>query len=151
MTKSDALKMLCESDKGFAEVEVYEKEGDQYFRLFLVCINGDMSVRELPYHYDGIFKSVDDFEQAFKRQEYFFDVYLFNNEKAKKEEPQDKTIKWYKVKCSLFKQEFGVKRWYDLIDFMSKSIGFDYTITGQYTEPYTGVEDYYENGEIRRI
>ena len=61
------------------------------------------------------------------------------------------TIKWYKVKCSLFKEEFGVKCWYDLIDFMSHSIGFDYTITGQYTEPYTGVEGYYENGQIYRL
>jgi hypothetical protein len=64
---------------------------------------------------------------------------------------QDKTIKWFKVKCSFFKQEFGVKNWFDLIDFMSRTICFDYTITGQHTEPYTGVEGYYENGELRRV
>jgi hypothetical protein len=64
---------------------------------------------------------------------------------------ENKTIKWYKIKCSFFKQEFGVKRWSDVVDFLSKSIGFDYIITGQYTEPYTGVEGYYENGEIYKL
>jgi hypothetical protein len=67
------------------------------------------------------------------------------------EEKEQKTIRWYKVKCSLFKQEFGVRMWKDLIDFMQHTIGFDYTITGQYTEPYTGVEGYYENGQIHKL
>ena len=62
-----------------------------------------------------------------------------------------KTIQWYKVKCSFFKQEFGVRKWSDLIEFMSHTIGFDYTITGQYTKPYTGVEGYYENGQIIKL
>ena len=68
-------------------------------------------------------------------------------------EPNDeeKTIQWYKVKCSFFKEEFGVRLWKDLIDFMSHTIGFDYTITGQYTKPYTGVEGYYENGKIIKL
>jgi hypothetical protein len=64
---------------------------------------------------------------------------------------EEKTIQWYKVKCSLFKQEFGVRLWKDLIDFMSHTIGFDYTITGQYTKPYTDVEGYYENGTMRKL
>ena len=64
---------------------------------------------------------------------------------------KEKTIQWYKVKCSLFKEEFGVRLWKDLIDFMSHTIGFDYNITGQYTTPYTGVEGYYENGQIIKL
>ena len=66
-------------------------------------------------------------------------------------EERDKTIQWYKVKCSLFKEEFGVIRWYDLVEFISHTIGFDYTITGQYTEPYTGVVGYYKDVEFFKI
>lgn len=40
-------------------------------------------------------------------------------------------IKWYKIKCSFFKQEFGIKQWRDVIDFMTKNVGFDYEIIGQ--------------------
>ena len=57
-------------------------------------------------------------------------------------------IKWHKVTCSLIKEEFGVRNWFDLIDFMSRTVCFDYIITGQTTEPYTGVEAYYENGSF---
>lgn len=54
------------------------------------------------------------------------------------------TIKWYKVKCSLYKQTIGFKAWQDIIDFMSKNIGFDYVVEGQYTEPFTNVDAYYD-------
>jgi len=64
---------------------------------------------------------------------------------------KENTIQWYKVKCSLFKQEFGVRNWNDLMEFMKHTIGFDYTITGQYTKYYTGVEGYYENGQIFKL
>ena len=53
------------------------------------------------------------------------------------------TIKWYKVKCSFYKQTIGFKTWQDIIDFMSKNIGFDYIIEGQYSEPFVGVDAYY--------
>ena len=62
-----------------------------------------------------------------------------------------KTIKWYKVKCSLFKEELGIKYWGDVCEFLMDTVGFDYTITGQYTEPYTGVEAYYENRQIYKV
>lgn len=71
--------------------------------------------------------------------------------KQMKQMDEEKTIQWYKVKCSLFKQEFGVRTWSDLMEFMQKTIGFDYTITGQYTNAYTGVEGYYENGQIIKL
>lgn len=58
------------------------------------------------------------------------------------------TIKWYKVKCSFYKQVFGVKSWQVLMQFMSKTIGFDYSIEGQYSEPYTGVECYLDEDGI---
>lgn len=77
--------------------------------------------------------------------DYYKEIDLFD------ETDEEKTIQWYKVKCSLFKEEFGVRLWKDLIDFMSHTIGFDYTITGQYTKPYTGVEGYYENGQIIKL
>ena len=53
------------------------------------------------------------------------------------------TIKWYKVKCSFYKQTIGFEIWHDIIDFMSKNIGFDYIIEGQYSEPFVGVDAYY--------
>ena len=61
------------------------------------------------------------------------------------------TIKWYKVKCSLYKQTFGVKRWKDLMDFMNKTIGFDYEITGQKSDQYEGVDGYIEGGSYHRL
>lgn len=64
---------------------------------------------------------------------------------------EEKTIQWYKVNSSMLKDEFGVILWKDLIDFMSHTIGFDYTITGQYTKPYTGVEISYENGQFVKL
>lgn len=60
------------------------------------------------------------------------------------------TIKWYKVKCSLYKEEFGVRKWIDLVNFISKTVGFDYTIEGQTTKPYTGVEAYLDSKGIHR-
>jgi hypothetical protein len=54
------------------------------------------------------------------------------------------TIKWYKLKCSFYKQTIGFKTWQDIIDFMSKNIGFNYTIEGQYSEPFIGTDVYYD-------
>jgi hypothetical protein len=102
--------------------------------------------------HEWIFGDVDEFEAKFDDEtDYDFDVAEFVTDLTVAKDDTDdeeKTIQWYKVKCSLFKQEFGVRLWKDLIDFMSHTIGFDYTITGQYTKPYTGVEGYYENGQI---
>lgn len=90
------------------------------------------------------FISVTEFISDFKNEIPFKDA-------VTEETDEEKTIQWYKVKCSMFKEEFGVRLWKDLIDFMSHSIGFDYTIIGQYTKPYTGVEGYYENGNIIKL
>ena len=62
----------------------------------------------------------------------------------------DNTIKWFKVKCSFYKQEIGIYMWSDVVDFLSKYKCFDYKIEGQTSERYEGVEAYYENGEINR-
>jgi hypothetical protein len=110
-----------------------------------------------PRLHDWIFGSVDEFEEKFDDgNDYDFVAQSFETDFNKDkeidpEEKEPKTIHWYKVKCSLFKQEFGVKKWDDLMEFMKHTIGFDYTITGQYTENYTGVEGYYENGTMYQL
>lgn len=110
-----------------------------------------------PRLHDWIFGSVDEFEEKFDDgNDYDFVAQSFETDFKKDkeidpEENEPKTIHWYKVKCSLFKQEFGVRKWDDLMEFMKHTIGFDYTITGQYTNPYTGVEGYYENGQIHKL
>jgi hypothetical protein len=110
-----------------------------------------------PRLHDWIFGSVDEFEEKFDDgNDYDFVAQSFETDFKKDkeidpEEKEPKTIHWYKVKCSLFKQEFGVRKWDDLMEFMKHTIGFDYTITGQYTENYTGVEGYYENGTMHKL
>ena len=54
------------------------------------------------------------------------------------------TIKWYKVKCSFYQQEFGIRTWRDVLDFMQRHIGFDIEIKGQSTELFKDVDVYYE-------
>ena len=105
--------------------------------------------KDTAYYYDPVYEivSIEEFITDFKDE---IDPDEKDN-KIKLSVNHGKTIRWYKVKCSLFKEEFGVRLWKDLIDFMSHTIGFDYTITGQYTEPYTGVEGYYENGQIHKL
>lgn len=61
---------------------------------------------------------------------------------------EEKTIKWFKVNCSLYKQEIGIKRWKDVIEFLSKHPCFDFTITGQYSDLYDGVPAVYKDGKI---
>ena len=110
-----------------------------------------------PRLHDWIFGSVYEFEEKFDdglRYDFFVEKFETDFKKDKEIDPEEnepKTIHWYKVKCSLFKQEFGVRKWDDLMEFMKHTIGFDYTITGQYTENYTGVEGYYENGTMHQL
>ena len=59
-----------------------------------------------------------------------------------------KTIQWFKVNCSFYEREFGIKKWSDVISFMEKYVGFDISITAQYTEPFEGVDGFYENGSF---
>lgn len=60
-------------------------------------------------------------------------------------------IKWYKIKCSFYEQEFGIKHWEDVIEFMTKHIGFDYEIIGQKTEPFEGVDAEYRDNQFHRL
>lgn len=64
---------------------------------------------------------------------------------------ENKTIKWFKVKCSFYQQEFGIKHWEDIIAFMNKHRCFDMEIKAQYTEPFEGVDGYYEDNRFFRI
>lgn len=61
------------------------------------------------------------------------------------------TIKWYKVKCSLYEQEFGIGHWRDVLDFMHRHVGFDIEIKGQTTEMFEGVDAYYEHNQFHKI
>ena len=61
------------------------------------------------------------------------------------------TIHWFKVKCSLYKQEIGIHLWKDVVDFVSKNMCFDYVIEGQTSKRFEGVEAYYENGQISPV
>lgn len=63
----------------------------------------------------------------------------------------NKTIKWYKVKCSFYEQEFGIKYWRDVVSFIEKHVGFDVDIKAQYTEPFTGVDGYWEDNMFHRV
>lgn len=62
-----------------------------------------------------------------------------------------KTIKWYKVKCSFFNEEFGIRLWEDVIAFVKKFRGFDLEITAQYTDLFEGVNAMYENNEFKAV
>ena len=61
------------------------------------------------------------------------------------------TIKWYKVKCSFYQQEFGIRTWRDIMVFMHRHVGFDIEIKGQYTERFKDVHVYYENNQFHKI
>lgn len=63
---------------------------------------------------------------------------------------KENTIKWFKVNCSFYQQEFGIKLWRDVIEFVDKHKCFDIEIKGQTTEPFTGVDaEYCDGGFIR--
>jgi hypothetical protein len=57
-----------------------------------------------------------------------------------------KTIKWYKVKCSLINQCIGIKTWNEVIEFLEKHRCFDYTIMGQTSDIYCDVNFVYKDG-----
>lgn len=64
---------------------------------------------------------------------------------------KDKTIKWFKIKCSFYEQEFGIRHWNTVLEFMSKHICFDYEIKGQTTPPFTGVDVEYSDGKFYHV
>ena len=59
---------------------------------------------------------------------------------------KDNTIKWFKIKCSFYEREFGIKLWRDVVAFVDKHRCFDYEIKGQTTEPFTDVDAEYRDG-----
>lgn len=59
---------------------------------------------------------------------------------------EKETIKWFKVNCSFYQQEFGIKLWSDVVAFVDKHRCFDIEIKGQTTEPFTGVDAEYRDG-----
>ena len=59
---------------------------------------------------------------------------------------KDNTIKWFKIKCSAYEQEIGIKLWSDVVEFVEKHRCFDYEIKGQTTEPFTDVDAEYRDG-----
>ena len=156
MNIKETVKSLRNMEGDIAEV--IAKKGNN-FLSYIVYLVSEPSNDDLvkPNSHERIFGSVDEFVETFDDETDFdFDVWEFEtdfdkNKEIDPEEKEQKTIHWYKVKCSLFKQEFGVRKWDDLIEFMKHTIGFDYTITGQYTENYTGVEGYYENGTMHKL
>lgn len=133
----------------------------------LVFINNEID-NKLVYNKEGNFLSMEDGVIMFNYMDLgtlkSFSINILSKSEAtallkqvddyiqkKEKEYYDSTIKWFKVKCSLFVEEFGVKSWDDLIDFMKHTRCFDYVIEGQTTEPYTGVEGCYENGSIKKL
>ena len=170
MTKKQVVEILKEMDCEIAKVTLkfyyvnHMMTMDVLVYLVDQPSNADQIIICKHWH---ILDSIDEFEEFESCNFYgkyveFLDVTEFLSDFATakddkkidpvQEEADDiKTIQWYKVKCSFFKQEFGVRKWSDLIEFMSHTIGFDYTITGQYTKPYTGVEGYYEDGHIIKL
>lgn len=59
---------------------------------------------------------------------------------------KENTIKWFKVNCSFYQQEFGIKFWSDVVAFVDKHRCFDIEIKGQTTEPFTDVDAEYRDG-----
>lgn len=63
---------------------------------------------------------------------------------------KENTIKWFKIKCSAYEQEFGIKLWSDVVEFVDKH-DFDIDIKCQTTEPFTGVDAEYRDGIFMRL
>ena len=59
-----------------------------------------------------------------------------------------KTIRWYKVKCSLYNDYIGIRFWNDVIKFMEIHRCFDMEIKAQFSELYCDVDGVFENGKI---
>lgn len=163
MTKEQVLEILKLMDCEIAQVKIkFEMNGHEYNTNVLVCLVSDPSNTDqirnsnhwcLFYNIDEFYK---DIENRTSTQVEFIMVSEFvsdfkNEIAVPYQKVEEKTVQWYKVNSSMLKDEFGVILWKDLIDFMSHTIGFDYTITCQYTKPYTGVKISYENGQFVKL
>ena len=64
---------------------------------------------------------------------------------------KENTIKWFKVNCSFYQQEFGIKLWRDVVEFVVKHRCFDIDIKGQTTDPFTDVDAECRDGIFVRL
>lgn len=163
MTKEQVLEILKLMDCEIAQVKIkFERHCHVSNTNVLVYLVSDPSNEDQIRNSNHwcIFYNINEFDKDIENRtstqvefimvsEFVSD---FKNEIAVPyQKVEEKTVQWYKVNSSMLKDEFGVILWKDLIDFMSHTIGFDYTITGQYTKPYTGVEISYENGQFVKL
>lgn len=163
MTKEQVLEILKLMDCEIAQVKInFERNGHVYNTNVLVYLVSDPSNEDQIRNSNHwcIFYNIDEFykdiENRTSTQVEFIMVSEFvsdfkNEIAVPYQKVEEKTVQWYKVNSSMLKDEFGVILWKDLIDFMSHTIGFDYTITCQYTKPYTGVKISYENGQFVKL
>ena len=163
MTKEQVLEILKLMDCEIAQVKInFERNGHEYNTNVLVCLVSDPSNTDQIRNSNHwcLFSNIDEFykdiENRTSTQVEFIMVSEFisdfkNEIAVPYQKIEEKTVQWYKVNSSMLKDEFGVILWKDLIDFMSHTIGFDYTITCQYTKPYTGVKISYENGQFVKL
>ena len=163
MTKEQVLEILKLMDCEIAQVKIkFERHCNEYNTNVLVCLVSDPSNTDQIRNSNHwcIFYDIDEFDKDIENrtstQVEFIMVSAFvsdfkNEIAVPYQKVEEKTVQWYKVNCSMLKDEFGVILWKDLIDFMSHTIGFDYTITCQYTKPYTGVKIFYENGQFVKL
>lgn len=163
MTKEQVLEILKLMDCEIAQVKIkFERNGHEYNTNVLVCLVSDPSNTDQIRNSNHwcLFSNIDEFykdiEKRTSTQVEFIMVSEFvsdfkNEIAVPYQKVEEKTVQWYKVNSSMLKDEFGVILWKDLIDFMSHTIGFDYTITCQYTKPYTGVKISYENGQFVKL
>ena len=163
MTKEQVLEILKLMDCEIAQVKInFERNGHVYNTNVLVYLVSDPSNEDQIRNSNHwcIFYNINEFykdiENRTSTQVEFIMVSEFvsdfkNEIAVPYQKVEEKTVQWYKVNSSMLKDEFGVILWKDLIDFMSHTIGFDYTITCQYTKPYTGVKISYENGQFVKL
>ena len=163
MTKEQVLEILKLMDCEIAQVKIkFERHCNVYNTTVLVYLVSDPSNEDQIRNSNHwcLFSNIDEFykdiENRTSTQVEFIMVSEFVSDfkyeiAVPYQKVEEKTVQWYKVNSSMLKDEFGVILWKDLIDFMSHTIGFDYTITCQYTKPYTGVKISYENGQFVKL
>ena len=155
MTKEQVLEILKLMDCEIAQVKIkFERHCHVSNTNVLVYLVSDPSNEDQIRNSNHwcIFYNINEFYKDIENRTSTQVEFIMVSEIAVPyQKVEEKTIQWYKVNSSMLKDEFGVILWKDLIDFMSHTIGFDYTITGQYTKPYTGVEISYENGQFVKL
>ena len=163
MTKEQVLEILKLMDCEIAQVKIkFERHCNVYNTTVLVYLVSDPSNEDQIRNSNHwcLFSNIDEFykdiENRTSTQVEFIMVSEFVSDfkyeiAVPYQKVEEKTVQWYKVNSSMLKDEFGVILWKDLIDFMSHTIGFDYTITCKYTKPYTGVKISYENGQFVKL